>query len=143
MLAAVLLLGGCAASVEERIARDEAAVRGESAAGSESVAEQFVPSEPVVRVEKCDTPPKVVRRKSPMYSWDMMQNKVEGVVNARLFVGSDGEVKHVQVLRDIGYDSAERTRQTLMEYEFTPAKKDGEAVGTWITMTVNWHLPVR
>jgi hypothetical protein len=142
VLGAVLVLAGCAASVEERIAREEAAARRNDTA-TESKEQSFTPSERAVRVEKCDTPPKVTRRTSPMYSWEMMQNKVEGVVGARLFVGSDGKVKHVQIVEDIGYDSAERTRETLMRYEFEPATHEGEPVATWISLSVNWRLPIR
>jgi hypothetical protein len=147
-VAAIPLLTGCAPrSAKQRLLEEEAAAR---PAARQSRAEQqkhghgaYVPDEPVVPVEKCQTPPEQIRSVPPVYSFEMMQAKAEGIVQARLLVGSDGAVKHVQITGDIGADSGEITRETLMKYRFKSARKDGSPVATWISMSVNSRLPRR
>lgn len=88
-----------------------------------------------------DTPPAVVRAAAPQYSLAMVQNQVAGIVSASVLVGRDGLVKDVVVLKDIGFDSAEMTRQALNQYRFEPARKAGTPVSVWITLTVNFRSP--
>jgi outer membrane biosynthesis protein TonB len=80
------------------------------------------------------------RNIKPQYSKEMLQNKVEGAVKARLLIGADGTVKKVEILEDIGYDSAEIARNFLMTLQFDPAMKGEDAVSVWIPFSIRFEL---
>jgi len=80
------------------------------------------------------------RSLKPQYSKEMLQNRVEGVVKAKILIGSDGTVKKVEIISDIGYDSAEIALEFLMTLEFEPAMKGEHAVSVWIPFSIRFEL---
>ncbi|MDR3011957.1 MAG: energy transducer TonB [Chitinispirillales bacterium] len=80
------------------------------------------------------------RRLRPQYSQEMLQNRVEGTVRARLLVGTDGNVRRVEITEDIGYDSAEIATDFLMTLQFEPATRGGEPVSVWIPFSIRFEL---
>jgi hypothetical protein len=70
----------------------------------------------------------------------MLQNKAEGAVKARLLIGADGIVKKVEILEDIGYDSAEIAQNFLMTLQFDPAMKGDDPVSVWIPFSIRFEL---
>jgi outer membrane biosynthesis protein TonB len=80
------------------------------------------------------------RNLKPQYSKEMLQNRIEGVVKARLLIGSDGAVRKVEILSDIGYDSAEIATEFLMTLQFEPAMRGDDAVSVWIPFSIRFEL---
>jgi outer membrane biosynthesis protein TonB len=80
------------------------------------------------------------RSMKPQYSKEMLQNRVEGAVKAKLLIGADGLVKQVEILSDIGYDSGEIAKAFLTTLEFEPAMKGDQAVSVWIPFSIRFEL---
>ena len=80
------------------------------------------------------------RNRKPQYSKEMLQNRVEGAVKARIMIGSDGTVKKVEILSDLGYDSADIAREFLMGLQFEPAMRGDAAVSVWIPFSIRFEL---
>ena len=94
---------------------------------------------PTVPINKVDTPPRFLTGPKPDYTFEMIQNKVEGVVTAQILVSRSGGVKDVVILRHLGHGTDMSTREALMQYKFEPAIKDGKTVAVWIEMSVNFR----
>jgi len=80
------------------------------------------------------------RSMKPQYSKEMLQNRVEGAVKAKLLIAADGTVKQVEILSDIGYDSGEIAKAFLMTLQFEPAMKGDQAVSVWIPFSIRFEL---
>ncbi|MCL2690120.1 MAG: energy transducer TonB [Chitinispirillia bacterium] len=80
------------------------------------------------------------RNLKPQYSKEMLANRVEGTVRVRIMIGSDGTVKRIEVLSDIGYDSAEIARAFLMGLQFEPAMRGDSPVSVWIPFSIRFEL---
>jgi outer membrane biosynthesis protein TonB len=80
------------------------------------------------------------RRLKPQYSQEMLQSKVEGTVKARILIGADGNVRRVEIIEDIGFDSAEIAREFLMTLQFEPAQRGDDAVSVWIPFSIKFEL---
>jgi len=80
------------------------------------------------------------RNLKPQYSKEMLQNRVEGVVKARILIGADGVIRQIEILEDIGYDSAEIAREFLMTLQFEPAMRGEQAVSVWIPFSIKFEL---
>jgi outer membrane biosynthesis protein TonB len=80
------------------------------------------------------------RNRKPQYSKEMLQNRVEGAVKARIMIGADGTVKKVEILSDLGYDSAQIARDFLMGLQFEPAMRGSAAVSVWIPFSIRFEL---
>jgi len=80
------------------------------------------------------------RNLKPQYSKEMLQNRVEGVVKARILIGSDGIIRQIEILEDIGYDSADIAREFLMTLRFEPAMRGDQAVSVWIPFSIKFEL---
>jgi len=80
------------------------------------------------------------RNLKPQYSKEMLQNRVEGAVKAKILIGADGTVRKVEILSDIGYDSAEIAKEFLMTLQFEPAMKGDQAVSVWIPFSIRFEL---
>jgi len=80
------------------------------------------------------------RGMKPQYSKEMLQNRVEGAVKAKLLIGADGLVRQVEILSDIGYDSGEIAKAFLMTLQFEPAMKGDQAVSVWIPFSIRFEL---
>jgi len=100
----------------------------------------------IVQVSSAATVTKYPRLKDgfrslkPQYSKEMLQNRVEGAVKAKLLIASDGTVKQVEILSDIGYDSGEIAKAFLMTLQFEPAMKGDQPVSVWIPFSIRFEL---
>lgn len=135
---ACVCMYGCASESVRKstVQTDQAAEKPAHAAKAADTV--YVPDEPVVSVNKCDTPPQILRSVSPEYTYEMVQNNVAGYVTANVLVGSSGKVLHVKIERHLGYGTDIETRKAIGQYSFSAARKDGKRVATWITLTVKF-----
>jgi len=94
------------------------------------------PATPFSQVEQAPVP---VRQVKPSYSSLLLQNRVSGAVKARLLIDTDGTVRSVEILEDIGYDSREIAASALREFRFRPATRGGEPVAVWILYQIRFE----
>jgi len=84
--------------------------------------------------------PKIKVQVKPEYSKTMIENGVQGVIKAKLLIDSDGKVKEVVVLNDLGYGTKERAREAFLQWTFEPAKIGRQSVAVWITFSIRFVI---
>ena len=90
--------------------------------------------------DRVDTPPRALNEPRPNYTEEARTNKVQGVVRARILVGSDGLVKQVHITKGLPYGLSEEAIRAATQMRFRPATKDGAAVAYWMTLDVEFNL---
>jgi len=95
---------------------------------------------PLASVTTITKQPVIKVRIKPEYTREMIDNRVEGVIRAKILVDIDGRVKDVQLQNDLGYGSAERARESFYKLVFEPAMRDNVAVAVWITVSFRFVL---
>ena len=88
-----------------------------------------------------DTPPKLLRRVTPMYPEKARSRGLNGRVVVRLTVSSEGKAVGVSVhsADPAGYFEEEALR-AVARMRFSPGKKDGRAVDTLVLMPFDFHI---
>lgn len=82
--------------------------------------------------------PKFKIQVKPEYTKAMIENGVQGIINTKLLIDTDGRVKKVIVMDDLGFGSRQKVREACWGLLFEPAKlRDGTPVAVWI------HIPFR
>lgn len=76
----------------------------------------------------------------PVYTKEMIDAKIEGVIKAELLIDVDGHVKDVRILNDLGYGTKESARAAFLQWTFEPAKQGNEARAVWISYSVRFVL---
>jgi TonB family protein len=89
---------------------------------------------------KVDAPPRALNAPRPNYTEEARSNKVQGVVRARILVGSDGTVQQVRISKGLPYGLNEEAIRAAMQMRFRPAMKDGVAVAYWMALDVEFNL---
>jgi hypothetical protein len=85
--------------------------------------------------------PRFKVRVKPAYSRAMIDHGVQGVIRARLLVDTDGRVKRVTVLDDLGYGSKQKVYEACWKLVFEPAKlRDGTPVAVWLNIPFRFEL---
>lgn len=90
--------------------------------------------------DRVDTPPRALNEPRPNYTEEARTNKVQGIVRARILIGSDGLVKQVRITRGLPYGLDEEAIRAAMQMRFRPAMKDGAEVAYWMTLNVEFNL---
>jgi len=78
--------------------------------------------------------PVLKSRVKPEYTSEMIENRVEGIVRARLLVDVDGAVKDIEILEDIGFGSRQAASEAFGKLRFEPAQRGDQPVAVWIIM---------
>jgi protein TonB len=87
-----------------------------------------------------DELPRVVTQTEPVYPEKARKAKVEGTVIVHAVVRRDGTVGDVRVVRGVpGLDDA--AVETVRQWRFKPALKNGAPVATWVATPVRFVLP--
>lgn len=87
-----------------------------------------------------DSRPVVLNRPRPNYTEEARRAKVEGVVQARVLVGSDGRVLEVRILRGLPSGLNEEAIRAALQIRFKPAMKDGHPVQYWVTVAIEFNI---
>lgn len=74
---------------------------------------------------------KITRKPEPGYTEKAKAASVNGSVTLRLLFTSDGKVKHVLALNDLGFGLTEKAVQAARQIRFEPAIKNGVPVSTF------------
>jgi TonB family protein len=84
--------------------------------------------------------PVVIERVQPVYSLRARHQRIEGAVILETIIGTDGRVADVRVLKGLRGLTMAAIR-CLRQWRFEPARRDGEPVPVYFTVTVNFQLP--
>ena len=107
--------------------------------------------EPGIRTEpnpnapstKVDSKPVLLNNPQPRYTEEARENKVEGTVQLRLLIGSDGLVKRVTIVRGLPDGLDEQAIQAAYQLRFKPAMKGGEPVAYQQSVLIEFNLRKR
>ena len=85
--------------------------------------------------------PRFARDLQPPYPSAMERIEQEGSVTVRVQIGADGRVIDVELVRTDADEFFTATKAwALRKWRFRPATRDGEAVVSWLTKTVQFRI---
>ncbi len=90
----------------------------------------------------CDeiTHPVVVEKINPKYPPEAREEKVMGMVIVETVITEEGVVEDVQVLESPDDRLSVATVEAIQQWHFEPALCDGEPVGVYYNLTINFRL---
>jgi outer membrane biosynthesis protein TonB len=94
----------------------------------------------LVSITTVTSQPKLKINAKPEYSKEMLDNKIEGFVKAKVLVDIDGKVKKVVVVDDLGFGSKEKVYEACLKLLFEPAYVGVEAVASWIIIRFTFKI---
>lgn len=100
-----------------------------------------VPAPAVESFVEVDVDQALSRNPAPPYPPKSVQMREQGVVWLRLMVRPDGGVGEVQIKTSSGsmrLDGA--ARQAVKTWKFTPARRNGQAVSSWVNVPIRFNL---
>lgn len=105
---------------------------------------RIVDVRPVV-TEKAFVPatidPSATDRFQPDYPPSLIRAEIEGTATVRILIGTDGQVKQVELVSATNPAFFDATRKQALRYwHFRPATTDGIPTESWRVMTVKFHL---
>ena len=87
--------------------------------------------------DQWDSPPKLTSAIKPKYTKEMKNAGLEGNVELKIFINKKGVITQTIILNGIdGLNEA--AIEAINKAKFEPAKKDGEKVGVWVPMRINF-----
>lgn len=89
------------------------------------------------------TPPRLIYEEDAEYTDDAIDAGIEGGVVLELELAADGSVADVEVLEGLGYGLDESAVEAAYNFEFEPARVDGEAIPVIIDFTVQFSIPTQ
>ena len=95
----------------------------------------------IVTIKEVEITPEIIQPAKPKYSMEMLENEVEGFVNLKLLVGTDGNVKEYIILNDLGHGTNKAIHNALLKMKFSPARKEKKRASVWIETTMNFKCP--
>lgn len=84
--------------------------------------------------------PKFKKTVKPLYSRQMLENHIEGIVKLKVLIDIDGKIKKATILSDIGFDSAQQAMLATRDMEFFPALIGDQAVAVWIIIPIRFVM---
>jgi TonB family protein len=96
--------------------------------------------EGVEHIGKGVTAPVPVLTADPPYTDDAQGRKIQGTVMLRIIVDNNGLPQNVEVIRPLGYGLDQNAVETIRQYRFKPALKDGKPVAAYMTIAINFRL---
>ncbi len=93
----------------------------------------------LVPYAQLDEKPRVIKKVAPRKPRKAIRLRISGRVLAMVLVSETGNVEDVKIIRATpkGYFEEEAIK-TLMRWKFTPGKKNGVRVKTWVTIALNF-----
>lgn len=91
-------------------------------------------------VGEIDRQPVPLNHPRPQYTEDARRHKVEGVIQAKVLVATDGRPRDVKVMRHLPDGLDEKAIEAVYQMRFRPATRASEPVAAWITIEVDFNL---
>jgi len=86
------------------------------------------------------TEPRLLQEIRPDYSDDGRKARIQGTVELLIIVNADGTVKFENVRKSLGYGLDQKAIDAVRKWRFTPGKKDGKPVATYVSVLINFSL---
>jgi len=95
----------------------------------------------VFEAYELDQAPQPIMRVAPAYPYAARERGIEGAVQVKMLVTTDGTVGQVAILdaRPQGMFE-EAVQRTLPQWKFSPGKIQGKAVTAWVVTTIRFTL---
>jgi TonB family protein len=87
--------------------------------------------------------PAPYRRLRPVYPETAAQAEAEATVDAEVEIGTDGEVRRVEIVRWAGFGLDESVVSTIRQLHFRPATLDGTPVAVRVLLRYNFRRPAK
>jgi TonB family protein len=84
--------------------------------------------------------PSIIRKVEPWYSKKAEKNKIEGTVKLRTVISTDGHATKIEIVESLDPELDANAIAALKQWVFKPATKNGEAVATYATIELTFHL---
>ena len=94
----------------------------------------------VDHIGKGVTAPVPVYTADPPYTGAARGQKIQGTVMLQIIVDSSGLPQNVEVIKPLGYGLDQNAVETVRQYRFKPALKDGKPVAVYMTVAINFRL---
>jgi TonB family protein len=90
----------------------------------------------LVGISDVDVAPTAFRIVKPVYPPIALQMRISGTVVLDVLISEKGDVLQVRVIRGARAGLTEAALSAVRQWKFTPAKKEGKAVRTWMVLPV-------
>ncbi len=113
-------------------------------AGRNEIAAQDARQDPKAEEKVYDmapgmTPPRVIHQVNPVYKPDSEGFRISGTVIVGLIVSSQGEPKHVYVVRSLEKAVDQSAIEAVQQWQFEAARKGDQPVAVKITVEIRFH----
>lgn len=78
--------------------------------------------------------------RKPKYTDEMIENRIEGMVKAKVLIDSHGKIKKVVIVKDLGHGSKEAATVYLKKLEFEPALRNDTPIAVWMPFSIRFEL---
>ena len=82
--------------------------------------------------------PQLVSRSPANYSAEAARAKIDGVVLLLVTVAADGSVRNPRILKRLGYGLDEEAIKSVLQWQYKPARKNGQAVDSQVTISIGF-----
>jgi len=87
------------------------------------------------------TPPRVKQHRTALnYSEEARREHVSGMVKLKVWVGTDGHVRDIEVVQSVGYGLDEQAAKAVRTWEFEPGMEDGVPIVAAIPVECEFHI---
>ncbi|HLV89314.1 MAG TPA: energy transducer TonB [Candidatus Sulfotelmatobacter sp.] len=86
------------------------------------------------------TAPQPVDTPDPEYTEEARRAKVQGTCILWLIVDAEGHPRDIRVVRGLGYGLDAKALETVKQWRFEPARKDGQPVNVQVSVEVGFRL---
>ncbi|MBD3178535.1 MAG: TonB family protein [Candidatus Latescibacteria bacterium] len=95
----------------------------------------------VFEAYELDQPPQTIVKVPPVYPYKAREQGIEGIVQIKVLVNTDGTVGKVQILgaRPEGFFE-KAVMRAVPNWKFNPGKIEGNAVTAWVVTNVRFQL---
>ena len=101
---------------------------------------QLAPQDAPFKLQRGDTPPKVMNAVSAEFTDEARKKKIDGVVIVSVLVNEEGVPIDPQIVRSLEPGLDEKALECALKYVFQPAMHEGVPVAARITIEVNFRL---
>lgn len=84
--------------------------------------------------------PKPVDTPDPEYTEEARRAKIQGTCILWLIVDAEGHPRDIRVVRGLGYGLDAKALETVKQWRFEPARKDGQPVNVQVSVEVGFRL---
>jgi TonB family protein len=84
--------------------------------------------------------PKAIHKVDPRYTQQARRALIQGTVVLEVVVDENGSPERISTISPIGFGLDDRAQEAVAQWVFKPGRKDGKAVKTITTVTVDFRL---